>query len=167
MFWQIHLLCEVNISKDGRVLNSGKLLTIGNNSCKNRSSVTKLKLDLFYVITNLYTTFQYAISQLRIVRSGLYLVTYLDVGNFCNKSTETTLHEICVQVFLRFSDSSKPSQSPSLIYELTWLAGISKSVKNLLKTSWGCSSDQNCPQIFMTSRQSKTIGKCAWTLVRR
>ena len=58
---------------------------------------------------------QYAISQLRIVRSGLHLVTYLNVGNFCDKSTETTLHEICVQFFLRFSDSSKPSQSVSLI----------------------------------------------------
>ena len=57
---------------------------------------------------------QYAISQLPIVRSGLHLVTYLDVGNFCDKSTETTLHETCVQVFLRFSDSSKPSQSVSL-----------------------------------------------------
>ena len=56
---------------------------------------------------------QYAISQLRIVRSGLHLVTYLYVGNFSDKSTETTLHEICVQVFLRFS--SKPSQSLSLI----------------------------------------------------
>ena len=64
---------------------------------------------------------QYAISQLRIVRSGLRLVTYLDVGNFCDKSTETTLHELCVQVFLRFSDSSKSSQSVSLIYELAWL----------------------------------------------
>ena len=29
---------------------------------------------------------QYAISQLRIVLSGLYLVTYLDVGNFCDKA---------------------------------------------------------------------------------
>ena len=53
----------------------------------------------------------YAISQLRIVHSGLHLVTYLDVGNFCDKSTETTLHEICVQGFLRFSDSNKPSQA--------------------------------------------------------
>ena len=35
---------------------------------------------------------QYAISQLRIVRSGLHLVTYLDVGNFGDKSTETILH---------------------------------------------------------------------------
>ena len=33
---------------------------------------------------------QCGISQLRIVRSGLHLVTYLDVGNFCDKSTETT-----------------------------------------------------------------------------
>ena len=77
----------------------------------------------------------YAISQLRIVRSGLHLVTYLGVGNFCNKSTKTTLCEICVQDFLRFSDSSKPSQSILLIYELAWLTGIHKSEINLLKTS--------------------------------
>ena len=78
---------------------------------------------------------QYAISQLRIVRSDLHLVTYLDVGNFWDKSPETTLHDICVEVFLRFSDNSKPSQSVSLIYELAWLAGIRKSDENLLKTS--------------------------------
>ena len=60
---------------------------------------------------------QYAMSQLRIVRSDLHLVTYLDVGNFCDKRTEKTLHEICAQGFLRFSDSNKPSQSVSLIYE--------------------------------------------------
>ena len=61
--------------------------------------------------------------QLRFVRSALHLVTYLalhlvtylDVGKFCDKSTETTLHEIYVQLFLRFSYSSKPSQSVSLI----------------------------------------------------
>ena len=58
---------------------------------------------------------EYAISQLRIVRSGLHLVTYLDVGNFCDKNKDTTLHEVCVPVFLRFSHSSKPSQSVSLI----------------------------------------------------
>ena len=76
---------------------------------------------------------EYAISQLRIVRSGLHLVTYLDVGYFCSKSTETTLHEICAQVFLRFSDSSKPGQSVSLIYKLAGLAVIRKSEDNLLK----------------------------------
>ena len=58
------------------------------------------------------------------------------MGNFSNKSTETTLHKICVQVFLRFSDSSKSSQYVSLIYELVWLAGFRKSEENLLKTSW-------------------------------
>ena len=43
----------------------------------------------------------------------------LDLGNICDKSTETTLHEICEQVFFffRFSNSSKPSQSISLIYK--------------------------------------------------
>ena len=46
---------------------------------------------------------QYAKSQLRIVCSGLHLVTYLDVGNFCDKSTETTLHETNVyKFFLHF-----------------------------------------------------------------
>ena len=74
---------------------------------------------------------QHTISQLRIIRSDLHLVTYLDMGNFCDKSTERTLHEICVQVLLRFSDSSKPSQSVSLIYELTWLAWTRKSEENL------------------------------------
>ena len=80
-------------------------------------------------------SWHYAISQLRIVCSDLHLVTNLDVDNFCDKSTNPTLHEICVQAFLRFSDSSKPSQSVSLIYEFAWLAGIRKSEENLLKTS--------------------------------
>ena len=61
---------------------------------------------------------QYGISQLLIVRSGLHLVTYLNVGNFCDKRAEKTLHAICVQGFLGFSDSNMPSQSVSLIYEL-------------------------------------------------
>ena len=91
---------------------------------------------------------QYAISQLRSVRSGLHLVTYLDVGNFCDKSTETTLHEMCVQVFLRFSDSSKTSQFVSLSYELAWLAGIGKSEKNLLKTSCKVASLTKVAHIF-------------------
>ena len=42
---------------------------------------------------------QYAISQLLFVRSGFHLVTYLDVDNFYDKSSETTLHEIYEQVF--------------------------------------------------------------------
>ena len=69
------------------------------------------------------------------VCSGLHLVTYLNVGNCWDKSTETTLHEICVQVFLRFSVTIKPNQSISLIYEFAWLAGIGESEENLLKTS--------------------------------
>ena len=67
--------------------------------------------------TSIVVFCQYAISQLRIVRSGLHLVTYLDVGNFCDKRTEKTLHEICMQGFLRFSDSNKSNLSVSLIYE--------------------------------------------------
>ena len=42
--------------------------------------------------------------------------------------------EIYAQVFLRFSDSSKPSQSVLLIYKMAWLAEIRKSDENLLKS---------------------------------
>ena len=78
---------------------------------------------------------KYAISELQIVRSGLHLVTYLDVGNFCDKSRDTTLHELYVQVFLRFSDSSKQSQSVPSTHELAWLVEIGKSEENVLKAS--------------------------------
>ena len=57
------------------------------------------------------------------------------MGNFCGKSTETTLHEICAQVFLRFSGSSKSSQSVLFSHELVWLSWIGQSEENLLKTS--------------------------------
>ena len=58
-----------------------------------------------YMLASLKLGNQYAISQLRFVRWGLDLVYYLDVGNFSDKSTEITLHEICVEVFLRLFDS--------------------------------------------------------------
>ena len=45
---------------------------------------------------------EYAISQLRIVRSGLHLVTYLDVGNFCDKSTKQLYMEFVCKFFLDF-----------------------------------------------------------------
>ena len=53
-------------------------------------------------VPNLSSKCQFAISQLRIVPSGLHLVTYLDVGNLCDKSADTTLHEVYVQVYLDF-----------------------------------------------------------------
>ena len=57
---------QVNISKDDKE-KSGKLkcdgLAKGNNSRENWSSVTKLKLDLYYVMTNSYTKFQVNISK--------------------------------------------------------------------------------------------------------
>ena len=77
---------------------------------------------------------QYAISQLRIIRPDLHLVTYLDVGNFHDKSTDF-IGNFCASFFLRFSDSSKQGQSVSLIYEFAMLAGIRKPEENLLKTS--------------------------------
>ena len=53
-----------------------------------------------------------------------------------------------VQVFLRFFDSSKPSQSVSLIYKFAWLAGFRKSKENLLKTSWKVVSVIKVAHIF-------------------
>ena len=61
---------------------------------------------------------QYAMSQLRIVRSDLHLVTYLNVGNCYDKSLETTLHEICVQVFL-FLDFPYPASQANLYRAFT------------------------------------------------
>ena len=46
---------------------------------------------------SLFFIWQYAISQLWIVRSGLHLVTYLDVGNFCDKRTEKTTWNLCAR----------------------------------------------------------------------
>ena len=58
-------------------------------------------------------------------------------GQLLRQKHRNKLHEIFVQVFLRFSDSSKPGQSLSLIYGLAWLAGIGKSEENLLKINVG------------------------------
>ena len=95
-----------------------------------------------------HATSKYVISQLRIVRSGFHLVTDLDVGKFCDKSTKTALHEICMQIFLRFSDSSKPSKSVVLIYKFAWLFGFRESEKNLLKTSCKAVSMTKVAHIF-------------------
>ena len=105
-----------------------------------------------------FSTQEYAKSQFLSVCSGLHLVTYLDMGNFCDKTTETTLHEICVVVFLRFADSSKPSQPVFLINEWARIAGINKSEENLLKTSCKVGPPTTVAHILMTSRQVKPIG---------
>ena len=55
-------------------------------------------------------------------------------ATFATKA-QKQLYKICAQVFLRFSDSSKPGQYVSLIYELAGLAVIRKSEDNLLKIS--------------------------------
>ena len=39
-----------------------QILAKGNNSCKSKSSVTKLDVELYYVMTNSYTKFQVNIS---------------------------------------------------------------------------------------------------------
>ena len=64
-----------------------------------------LNVNVYHIVLfNYNTEVQYAISKLQIVRSGLHLITYLNVGNFCDQSTGATLYENFVQVFLRFSD---------------------------------------------------------------
>ena len=70
------------------------------------------------------------------------------MGNFCDKGAERTLYEIFVQVFLRFSDSSKSRQSASLIYEFARLAGIRKSQANLLNISCKVASAIKVAHIF-------------------
>ena len=70
------------------------------------------------------------------------------MGNFCDIRTYTTLHDICVEVFLGFSDYNKPRQSVSLIYELALLAGIRKSEENLLKNSCKVAHVTKVAQIF-------------------
>ena len=45
---------------------------------------------------------QYAISQLWIVRSGLHLVTYLDVDNFSSKSQKQLYMKFVCKFFLDF-----------------------------------------------------------------
>ena len=62
--------------------------------------------------------------------------------------TGATLHEVFVQVFLRFSDSIKSSQyvhKQWLDYELAELAGIGKSKENLQKSFaiWHIDWDQD------------------------
>ena len=49
-----------------------------------------------------YFILQYAISQLRIVRSGLHLVTYLDVGNFATKAQKNLYIKFVCKFFLDF-----------------------------------------------------------------
>ena len=87
------------------------------------------------------------------------------MGNFFDKSTETTLHEICEEVFLRFSCNSKPNQSVSLIYELALLAGIRKSEENLLKTSRKVSPVTKVAHIFLwrhDNRKQSTSAREHW-----
>ena len=85
---------------------------------------------------------QYAILQLRIVRSGLHLVTYLDVGNFCDKSTETIYMKFVCNFFLDFPIPASQARSELLIYKLAWLAGIRKSI---LANFWECCGRSSPP----------------------
>ena len=68
-WWNLNLICIMSMSIHIPDFNSksqktteksleNKILAKGNNSCKSMSSVTNLKLDVYYVITNSYTKFQ-------------------------------------------------------------------------------------------------------------
>ena len=63
--------------------------TLTLSSCSRSHSIIFIKFWVtLYSVTVISR--EYAISQIQIVRSGLHLVTYLDVGNFCDKRTEKT-----------------------------------------------------------------------------
>ena len=56
--WQIHIPNFKSISQTTTDKSpENKILAKGNNSCKNKSRVTKLELDLYYVMTNSYKKF--------------------------------------------------------------------------------------------------------------
>ena len=58
MSWQIHVPNLKSISqKTAQKSPENWILAKGNNSCKSRWIVTKLELDLYYVMTNSYTKF--------------------------------------------------------------------------------------------------------------
>ena len=126
-------------------------------------SITLVWFSCFLVLWTWYILNTYwmenAILQLQIVRSSLHIVTYPDVGNFCDKSIETALHEIYVQVFLRFSDSSKPSLSILMIYELAWLLESVNLRKTCSKLHVKLLLWPNCPHILKTSWQSASAGE--------
>ena len=64
MLWQIHTPNFKSISQTTtEKIPENWILAKGNNSPKSRSSVTKLKLDLYYVMINSYTKFQVNISK--------------------------------------------------------------------------------------------------------
>ena len=71
MSWQIHILNFKSISqKTAEKSLENLILAKGNNSCKSRSSVTKVKLDLYHVMSNSYTKFQVNISKDSREKSG-------------------------------------------------------------------------------------------------
>ena len=109
----------INTPKRQRVSKKKNNINHPMSSSSHPATAANKAIHLFkrWRLKNKKRVIQYAISQLRIVRSGLHLVTYLDVGNFCDKRKEITLHEICMQGFLRYSDSNKPNLSVLLIYE--------------------------------------------------
>ena len=64
MSWQIHIPNFKSIfQKTAEKSLENSILAKGNNSRKSKSSVTKLKLDLYYIMTNSYTKFQVNISK--------------------------------------------------------------------------------------------------------
>ena len=64
MLWQIYIPKIKSISQKTAGQSPENLIfSRGNNSRKIQSSVKKLKLDLYYVMTNSYTKFQVNISK--------------------------------------------------------------------------------------------------------
>ena len=59
----IHHMSSQYLKRQQRKGPKNLILAKGNNSCKSESNVTKLKLDLLYVMTNSHTKFQVNIAK--------------------------------------------------------------------------------------------------------
>ena len=107
MSWQIYIPKIKPISQK----TTGKspenlILTKGNNSHKIQSSVTKLKLDLYYVMTNSYTKFQVNISKDSIEKSRKLI---LAKGNNSRKS-RSSVTKLKLDLYYVMTNSSTKFQ---------------------------------------------------------
>ena len=108
---------------------------------------------------------QYAISQLVVfsITNRLFRFAFSHLSRCEQLSWQKHKKQLYMCKFflrVRFPDSSKPSQFISLIHELTWLAGNPEIWGKLAKIFMsGCSCDQSCPHILMTSRSASARGR--------
>ena len=90
--WEILLILKVELQVQGSRKRT-EVAKIGKEPVSKRETLIEEcyaeLVEMAKVLSMFISYIQciYTISQLQTVRSGLHLVTYLDVGNFCNQST--------------------------------------------------------------------------------